>query len=115
MIRVDHAHCLPDRDMWSDVSLQGDASMNPVKPRLAIFVMMLAVGAARGAAAQYAPIDLGMLGGTVSYASAVNESGQVVGDSLTAGGRTPRVLMDGGRGDDRSRHARREPEPRPLR
>ena len=31
------------------------------------------------------PIDLGALGGTISYTAAVNESGQVVGDSFTAG------------------------------
>ena len=57
--------------------------MNPVKPRLVIFVM-LAVGAARGAAAQYVPIDLGTLGGTVSGAGAVTDSGQVVGASRIA-------------------------------
>jgi hypothetical protein len=39
---------------------RGKLQMNPVKSRLVIFVM-LAVGAARGAAAQYVPIDLGAL------------------------------------------------------
>ena len=46
--------------------------MNPVKPRLAIFVM-LALSAGRVAAAQYVPIDLGTLGGISSYAVAVND------------------------------------------
>ena len=41
--------------------------MNLVKLRLVIFVM-LAVGAARGAAAQYMPIDLGTIGGDISSA-----------------------------------------------
>lgn len=59
--------------------------MNSVKPRLLAVVVVLAVGAARGAAAQYVPIDLGTLGGTISVAIAVNDSGQVVGDSFTAG------------------------------
>ena len=55
-----------------------------MKPRVFIFVIF-ALAAARGAAAQYVPIDLGTLGGTISSAAAVNESGQVVGDSFTAG------------------------------
>jgi len=63
---------------------EGEASMNSVTPRL-LAVVMLAVGAARGAAAQYVPIDDGTLGGTISVAMAVNDSGQVVGDSFIAG------------------------------
>jgi probable HAF family extracellular repeat protein len=60
--------------------------MNPVKTRLVIFVM-LALGAARGAAAQYVPIDLGPLG-PASYALAVNESGQVVGEIISINAET---------------------------
>ena len=58
--------------------------MNPVKPRLLIFAI-LAVGAARGAAAQYVPIDLGTIGGNTSVAVAVNNNGQVVGTTTPPG------------------------------
>lgn len=44
----------------------------------------------------YTPVDLGTLGGTTSYATAINERGQVVGRSDTATGKAHAFIWDNG-------------------
>jgi probable HAF family extracellular repeat protein len=68
---------------------------------LALFLMSLAAAPSLAAAAPAAPttiVDLGTLGGSYSEARAVNQRGQVVGDSLPADSTLPHAfLWEGGR------------------
>jgi probable HAF family extracellular repeat protein len=48
----------------------------------------------------YTVIDLGTLGGNQSQAAAINPTGQVVGNSLTATGQTHAFLWDNGKMTD---------------
>jgi probable HAF family extracellular repeat protein len=50
------------------------------------FMLLAAFAPAPSASAQVAAIDLGTLGGPSSYAVAINEQGQIIGDSITASG-----------------------------
>src|SRR5712692_5455338 len=54
------------------------------------------IAAAPAAAAGYAIVDVGTLGGASSEATGVNNSGQVVGSSTTAAGATHGFLYAGG-------------------
>jgi probable HAF family extracellular repeat protein len=59
--------------------------MKPYLPiLLATLVVITIAPAAATASDQYRTIDLGSLGGDFSFATAVNNRGQVVGQSLTA-------------------------------
>ena len=52
---------------------------------LAALSVVIGAGGVRGASSLVTVTDLGTLGGSYSYASAVNDSGQVVGYSFTTG------------------------------
>jgi probable HAF family extracellular repeat protein len=53
-----------------------------------VALAVLAAGLAGGLHAQTRPVDLGTLGGAFSRATAVNDNGQIIGNSSTAGDAT---------------------------
>jgi probable HAF family extracellular repeat protein len=61
--------------------------------RVPVFVLLLACGNPAALAAEFTVKDLGTLGGTFSFASGLNESGEVVGDSSTASSGLFRVFV----------------------
>src|SRR6266545_2475214 len=63
---------------------------------LTIAVAALVVAQPAAASAQLPIIDLGALGGTFSDARAINERGQVVGESTTASGEVHAFLWQDG-------------------
>jgi probable HAF family extracellular repeat protein len=63
---------------------------------LTIWIGAALAALSAAAAPEYWPIDLGTLGGTQSAALGLNDAGQVVGWSLTAGGRTQAFVWAGG-------------------
>jgi probable HAF family extracellular repeat protein len=70
----------------------------PFRPRRlrhgTILFVVLAVGLSAPVTAQtYQVIDLGTLGGTRSYGSAINSSGAIVGESTTAGDGLPHAFL----------------------
>lgn len=63
---------------------------------LTIWIGAALAALSAAAVPEYWPIDLGTLGGTQSAALGLNDAGQVVGWSLTAGGRTQAFVWAGG-------------------
>lgn len=66
--------------------------------RLRVLAAMIAVTvwSPLAASAQYAPVDLGTLGGHFSFAHAINDRGQVVGRAATSSGQQHAFLWDKG-------------------
>ncbi|HXG68735.1 MAG TPA: hypothetical protein VNO70_26800 [Blastocatellia bacterium] len=62
-----------------------------------VMVVAAALAAARPQAEQFTITDLGTLGGNFSRAKAINDRGQIVGESASAAGATRAVLWEDGK------------------
>src|SRR6185369_7866059 len=63
---------------------------------LIVWLMIVAVSPVRAQGSGYSILDLGTLGGSSSYVSAINDRGQVVGYSETSSGETHAFLWKKG-------------------